>query len=223
MGIEPTTGGRSTDPADLPTERTVYALRDIDYLRRTAAQHGPAVGEFAAALLDSPLPWTRMRQVYRLLSLVKKYGADRVDEACQRALEAEAVSVTLVGRMLERAEPLARRVQNPFKKDPRTRLTSRSASVGQLHTACIVLPYACRLDRVSPAGCYRSKLGHGIAHDGAEVPVVGAAGPAFDGDTEHGHARFGGQGCLHLRHTPLSQDGSHRSCVVGELGQFAFS
>ena len=81
----------------------MYALRDIDYLRRTAAQHGAAVGEFATALLDSPLPWTRMRQVYRLLSLVKKYGADRVDDACGRALEAEAVSVSLVGRMLERA------------------------------------------------------------------------------------------------------------------------
>ncbi|MBF6558453.1 MAG: IS21 family transposase, partial [Acidimicrobiales bacterium] len=30
-------GGRSTDPADLPAERTAYAMRDLDHLRRLAA------------------------------------------------------------------------------------------------------------------------------------------------------------------------------------------
>ena len=44
-----------------------------------------------------------MRQVYALLGLVKRWGAERVDAACARALEAEAVSVALIGRMLERA------------------------------------------------------------------------------------------------------------------------
>jgi hypothetical protein len=29
-------GGRVTDPADLPTPRTAYALHDIDHLRRLA-------------------------------------------------------------------------------------------------------------------------------------------------------------------------------------------
>jgi hypothetical protein len=60
-------GGRSTDPADLPSERTIYALRDLDALQRLAAGHGPAIGAYAAALLDIPLPWTKMRQVYALL------------------------------------------------------------------------------------------------------------------------------------------------------------
>lgn len=95
-------GGRSTDPADLPSERTIYALRDIDRLRQLAADHGEAIGVYAAALLDIPLPWTRMRQVYALLGLVKKWGPERVEEACARALEAEAVNVGLIGRMLER-------------------------------------------------------------------------------------------------------------------------
>ena len=36
-------GGRSTDPADLPAERTAYAMRDLDHLRRLAAGHGPAI------------------------------------------------------------------------------------------------------------------------------------------------------------------------------------
>ena len=43
-----------------------------------------------------------MRQVYALLGLVKKWGADRVDAACASALEHEAVNVGLIGRMLER-------------------------------------------------------------------------------------------------------------------------
>ena len=67
-------GQRSTDPADLPTGTEIYATRDIDRLRRMAAEHGEAIGVYAAALLDTPLPWTKMRQVYRLLGLVKKWG-----------------------------------------------------------------------------------------------------------------------------------------------------
>jgi hypothetical protein len=95
-------GGRSTDPADLPSDKTIYAMRDLDALQRLAAGHGPAIGAYATALLDIPLPWTKMRQVYALLGLVKKWGPDRVNAACDRALDAEAVNVPLIGRMLER-------------------------------------------------------------------------------------------------------------------------
>ncbi|MGH3395586.1 MAG: IS21 family transposase [Streptosporangiaceae bacterium] len=95
-------GGRVTDPADLPAGTAAYALRDIAYLQRQAGDAGPAVGALAAALLDHPLPWTRMRQVYALLGLVRKWGPARVDAACRRALEAEAISVPLVGRILQR-------------------------------------------------------------------------------------------------------------------------
>jgi hypothetical protein len=95
-------GGRVTDPADLPEHQSTYAMRDIGYLQRLADECGPAVGAYAAAILDHPLPWTKMRQVYALLGLARKWGAARVDTACARALEAEAISVPLIGRMLER-------------------------------------------------------------------------------------------------------------------------
>lgn len=95
-------GRRITDPDDLPSEKTAYAMRDLDHLRRLAAGHGSAIGAFAAALLEHPLPWTKMRQVYALLGLVKKWGADRVELACASALEHEAINVGLIGRMLER-------------------------------------------------------------------------------------------------------------------------
>jgi hypothetical protein len=52
--------------------------------------------------LDIPLPWTKMRQVYALLGLVKEWGPHRVNAACERALDAEAINVDLIGRMLER-------------------------------------------------------------------------------------------------------------------------
>ncbi len=71
-------GGRVTDPAVLPADKTAYAMRDLGYLQRLADDAGPAVGGYAAALLDHPLPWTRMRQVYVLLGLVRKWGPARV-------------------------------------------------------------------------------------------------------------------------------------------------
>jgi hypothetical protein len=67
-----------------------------------AAGHGDAIGAYAAALLAHPLPWTKMRQVYALLGLVKKWGAERVDTACASALDHEVINVGLIGRMLER-------------------------------------------------------------------------------------------------------------------------
>jgi transposase len=96
-------GQRSTDPADFPPGKSIYATRDVASLTRMAAAHGPSVGAYAAAILDTPLPWTKMRQVYRLVGLGEKWGSERLDQACRRALEAEAVDVNLVARMLERA------------------------------------------------------------------------------------------------------------------------
>jgi hypothetical protein len=100
-------GRRSTDPADLPQHQSVYAMRDIGYLQRQAEAAGPAIGAYAAAILDHPLPWTKMRQVYALLGLTRKWGPARVEAACARALEAEAISVALIGRMLQRGTETA--------------------------------------------------------------------------------------------------------------------
>ena len=96
-------GGRSTDPADFPAEKTIYAMRDLERLQGLAAAHGPAIGAYAKVILDDPLPWRKMRQVYALLGLVKKWGAERVEAACSKAADVEAFNVGLIGRMLERA------------------------------------------------------------------------------------------------------------------------
>ena len=116
-------GGRSTFAEDLPEHKRAYAMRDIEYLKQQAAGHGEQIGIYAARLLDDPLPWTRMRKVYRLLSLVKRFGAERVEQACGRTLELEVVDVLRVQRMLERALE-----------------QERKEAGGQLHLASILRP-----------------------------------------------------------------------------------
>lgn len=122
-------GGRSTFAEDLPEHKRAYAMRDIEYLKREAAGHGEQIGIYAARLLDDPLPWTRMRKVYKLLSLVKRFGAERVEQACRRTLEFDVVDVVRVQRMLERALenerheaagklPLAPILRPRFARDP---------------------------------------------------------------------------------------------------------
>jgi transposase len=95
-------GGRHTDPADLPAGRDVYALRDLDYLRRQAELVGQSVGIYARRLLEVDLPWTRMRQVYRLLGLARRFGDRRVEAACAQALAVDVVEVSVITRLLER-------------------------------------------------------------------------------------------------------------------------
>jgi transposase len=114
-------GGRVTDAEDLPSEKTAYAMRDLDHLRRLAAADGPAIGAYADALLDTPLPWTKMRQVYALLGLVKRWGAPTVEAACARALETEVVSVPLTDRMIERATE-----KQPAPTAPKTKPAGRA-------------------------------------------------------------------------------------------------
>jgi transposase len=96
-------GRRVTDPADLPAEKTIYAMRDVASLAKAARRHGDAIGVYAERLLDTDLPWTKMRQVYRLLGLVRRYGPSPVDAACARALELDVVNVTKIASMLEKA------------------------------------------------------------------------------------------------------------------------
>src|SRR5207302_3747790 len=94
-------GGRSTDTHDFPVEKTAYAMRDVAFLEREAYKHGDTVGRFAKALLDSPLPWTRMRRVYALLSLARRYGDARLVETCAVALDADMLDVDRLARMLK--------------------------------------------------------------------------------------------------------------------------
>jgi transposase len=98
-------GGRELDPTLLPEHKRAYAMRDVGFLERQARSHGEAVGRFAQLVLEGPLPWTRMRRVYALLGLCRRYGDARVEETCRVALAAEMLDVPRLERMLKLAAP----------------------------------------------------------------------------------------------------------------------
>ncbi len=93
-------GRRSTDPNDYPPGKADYALRNVDGLIERARKKGAHVGQFAERLLDYPLPWIKMRQGYQLLRLCDKYGSQRVDATCRRALDFDVIDVPRIARML---------------------------------------------------------------------------------------------------------------------------
>ena len=110
-------GGRASDPADFPPDTDVYARRDVDKLARMAAARGEAIGIYAARILDTPLPWTRMRAVYALIGLARTYGSEPVEQACAAALELDVISVAKIKSIVEKGTGKAgragRRTQPP--------------------------------------------------------------------------------------------------------------
>lgn len=102
-------GGRSTDPADYPPERTTYALRAPDRVVREAVKLGRFTGLFAERLLAGDFPWAKLRQGQKLLRLADRYTPTRLEAACERALAVDLIDVTRLERMLKDAleqEPL---------------------------------------------------------------------------------------------------------------------
>jgi hypothetical protein len=95
-------GGRSSDTADFPEGTDIYAQRDIARLASMAAARGASIGIYAERILDSPQPWTRMRAVYALVGLCKKYGNGPVGQACAAALELDVISVGKIKSIVEK-------------------------------------------------------------------------------------------------------------------------
>jgi len=112
--LEP--GQRYTDYDDYPKELAPYALRDPQRMIREAHEVGDYVGRFMAELLAGTFPWAHLRQAHKLLRLVNKYGAARLDGACRRALSFDLIHVgrveTIVRQSLEKeATPESRSKQ----------------------------------------------------------------------------------------------------------------
>ena len=108
-------GGRSTDPADYPAELTAYTLRAPEDIKRSAADQGPAVAEFAERLFDGPLPWAKVRQGHKLVRLGQRYTPERLDAACRRALDVDLIDVRRVERILVEALELGEVPEHPHQ------------------------------------------------------------------------------------------------------------
>lgn len=95
-------GGTHIDAADLPPGKAALATRDATSLCEQGDRFGHHVGEYARRLAEGPLPWSRIRHVYRLLGLARRFGGAATDEACARALELDVVDVMRIQTMLEK-------------------------------------------------------------------------------------------------------------------------
>lgn len=101
-------GSRTTDPNDFEDkDRFATAQRDTKYFVRRAQEHGESVGAYAQALLEGPLPWTRMRHAHALLRLARRYGSERVELACRVTLKEELIDVVRLERIVAQGGPPA--------------------------------------------------------------------------------------------------------------------
>ena len=108
-------GGRSTIESDFPPEKSAVARRDVAFFVNQAKVHGVNIGHFAEKLLEGPAPWTRMRQIYTLTGLVKRFGEKRVEPCCEQALKYQMHNVYRLERMVEsdaKLEPLREKQQS---------------------------------------------------------------------------------------------------------------
>jgi hypothetical protein len=75
-------------------------MRYPDFYRKKAREVGPSVGGFADRLLAGEFPWSRLRQAQKLLRLAERYGSQRTDAACRRALSFDLIDVYRLERIL---------------------------------------------------------------------------------------------------------------------------
>lgn len=101
-------GQRQTHPRHLPPEKLPGWLLNRDACREEAAAIGPATQQVVSGLLDDPVV-DRLPTVGRLLRLRAPFGDDRLEAACQRALQFDDPAYQTVKRILsqglDRAAP----------------------------------------------------------------------------------------------------------------------
>ena len=111
-------GSRATDANDFPPEIGATARRDLEWIAARAGELGDNVGALAMQLLAGPLPWTKVRRVYAVIGLAKKYGVERLNRVCAIAVKSEMHDVRRLERMLEMGiarapEPTTRQLPLP--------------------------------------------------------------------------------------------------------------
>ena len=92
-------GQRQTHPDHLPPHKVAGLTLNRDECRHTASAIGDATVQIVTLLLDDTAV-DRLRTVGRLLRLGERYGDDRLEAACQRALQFGEPSYMTVKRIL---------------------------------------------------------------------------------------------------------------------------
>ena len=92
-------GQRMTHPDHLPPHKLAGLTVNREACRHSAAAIGVATDHIVSTLLDDPAV-DRLRTVGRLLRLGERYGDERLELACQRALQFGEPTYTTVKRIL---------------------------------------------------------------------------------------------------------------------------
>lgn len=92
--------GRRTDWADLPEERRGFFMRTPVWCRAQAVLVGPACDALVGELLAHNVLY-RLRQAQGVVRLGERFGDERLEAACRRALEAGDPSYKTVKGVLE--------------------------------------------------------------------------------------------------------------------------
>lgn len=122
-------GERSTCLDHLPPEKVPNLVITRPDCQARAEAIGPATSEVVGALLASR-PVDKLRVAGRLLRLSERYGSDRLEKACRRALHFGDDLGSTVRRILEQGledEPLALEASTPKTDKPRIYLFARHA------------------------------------------------------------------------------------------------
>ena len=109
-----------TDAAHMPSSHRRHAAWTPSRIVRWAATTGPATEAFIEALMTSrPHPEQGFRSALGVLRLEKKYGPERLEGACARALEIRSLSYKSVASILQHGLD-----QQPLRREPpRARVT----------------------------------------------------------------------------------------------------
>lgn len=98
---------RITDPHQTKSTKLKHlkpwerSLQDDSVYRRRAARLGCSVEQMVVRLLKQGQGFIDTRKIWGILSLDKRYGAERINEACRRALELQSLSYRTVKHFLE--------------------------------------------------------------------------------------------------------------------------
>lgn len=95
-------GRHSTDPAHMPDAHRRHQEWTPGRILRWAERTGPATAQLTQGILESrPHPEQGYRSCLGILRLGERYGAERVEAACQRALAVRAFSYRSVESILK--------------------------------------------------------------------------------------------------------------------------
>ena len=95
-------GGYTTDPAHMPESHRRYREWTPGRILNWAAETGPATAQVAKYILDHrPHPEQGFRSCLGIIRLGRRYGSDRVEAACRRALAIQACSYRSVELILK--------------------------------------------------------------------------------------------------------------------------